>query len=316
MSDVGLVLDPRFKRHDTGPGHPERPARIDAIESGLEWSGLLAACQRIEAAPIDVALLDSVHAPGYAARVRAACEAGRRFIDSPDSAIGPESYEVARLAAGGVVEAARRVASGRLRRAFCAVRPPGHHAEYDRSMGFCLFNNVALAAHVMRQEHGLERLLILDWDVHHGNGTQHLFEADAGVLFISIHGDPQYLYPGTGFAHERGVGPGEGFTLNVPMPPGAGDEEYAAAFTEQVLPAVERYAPQVVLISAGFDAHAGDPLAESRVTDDGFVWMARQTLRLAERHAAGRVLSVLEGGYNLDVLKRCVAEHVRILCEE
>lgn len=313
MAPLGILLDERFKQHDTGYGHPERPARLDAVAAGLNDSGLLDRLVRIEPEPIDLALLEQVHAPSYVQRVRAACEAGVRFIDTPDSAICRESYDVARLAAGGVVRAATQIGRGELQRAFCAVRPPGHHAEYDASMGFCLFANVVLAARALQREGGLERVLILDWDVHHGNGTQHLLEDDPSVMFISLHGDPRFTYPGTGFAEERGRGAGEGFTLNIPFMPGASDAEYRAAFDAQVMPKAEAFRPQAVIISAGFDAHADDPLANIELTDAAFAWMLRRTIEIADRHADGRVLSVLEGGYNLDVLRRCVAEHVRIL---
>lgn len=313
MSHVGILFDPRYKDHSTGNGHPERPARLDAVASALEWSGFLAGSPRIEAEPLEETTIEQVHKPEYVRRVKAACEAGRAFVDSPDSAVCSASYEIARLAAGGVVQAVRQVATGKLIRAFCAVRPPGHHAEFDRSMGFCLFNNVALAAHVLKRDFGLQRVLVLDWDVHHGNGTQHLFETDPQIYFVSLHGHPDTLYPGTGYEYERGVGPGEGFTLNVPIAPGTSDSRYCRAFEEKVLPEIERFAPEFVLLSAGFDAHADDPLGNLSLSDESFGWMLRQVLQLANRHAGGRVVSVMEGGYNLEVLRRCVAEHVHLL---
>jgi acetoin utilization deacetylase AcuC-like enzyme len=315
MTTLGLVLDPVFKRHDTGFGHPERPARIDAVTAGLERAGLVARATRIAPRPIERDALERIHDARYIDRVEAACRAGRPFIDDADCAIGPQSFEIGLLAAGAVVDAARALASGRVKRAFCAVRPPGHHAERDRSMGFCLFGNVALAADVVRREFGLKRILILDWDVHHGNGTQHIFEADSEVLFVSLHGHPDHLYPGTGYAHETGVGPGTGYTINIPLLPGSGDAEYRAAFADQVEPAVEKFAPQFIIVSVGFDAHADDPLSNLRVSDEGYIWMGRRVLDWARRFSSGRVLSVLEGGYNLDVLSRCVAEHVQLLEE-
>lgn len=316
MTRFGLLLDPRYQLHDAGFGHPERPARLDAIRAGLEWSGELATAARIEPRPIALDVLARVHAPHYIERVAKTCAAGRPFIDTPDSGICPHSYEIALLAAGGVAEAARQIGDGRLQRAFCAVRPPGHHAEYDFSMGFCLFANVVVAAHVLRHECGLQRVAIVDWDVHHGNGTQHLLESDPTVLFISLHGHPDHLYPGTGYEHEVGKGPGEGFTINLPMMPGATDDDYYAAFTRRVIPAIDRFQPEAILISAGFDAHAADPLANIDLTDDAFVWMLRRLLELADRHCEGRVLSALEGGYNLEVLRRCVSEHVHLLANE
>lgn len=313
MASFGLVLDDRFKRHVTAAGHPERPQRLDAIRAALEWQGYLSQIALIEPTPIDLEVVHWLHDPAYVERLRRSCEHGRPTIDCPDSSICPESYEIARLAAGGVTEAARRIGRGELTRAFCAVRPPGHHCERDRSMGFCLLNNVALAAEVLRREAGLARILILDWDVHHGNGTQHLFEADPDVLFISLHGHPDTLYPGTGYAHERGVGRGAGATLNIPFMPGARDEDYQAAFETLVQPAVERFEPQVLLISAGYDAHADDPLGTLRLSDEAFDWMSLRALEWAGRFCGERVLSVLEGGYNLGVLRRCVAQHVHRL---
>lgn len=310
---MGILLDERFKRHTTGHGHPERPERLDAIEQALESSGLLADCTRIEPTPLPDRLIQHVHTRDYLVRLDAACRQAYPYMDVPDSSIGPESYEIAKLAAGGVVTAARQVASGDLRRAFCAVRPPGHHAERDRSMGFCLLNNVALAARVLKEEYKLDRLLILDWDVHHGNGTQHTFEADPSVLYISLHGHPNYLYPGTGFEDEVGVDAGRAYTMNIPIMPGATDDDYYEAFRSRVRPAVGRFAPQMILVSAGFDAHADDPLGNLALTDAAFRWMTETVLKLADAHAEGRVVSVLEGGYNLEVLGRCVTEHVRLL---
>ncbi len=313
MAATGILIDERFRRHATGEGHPESPARLTVIQEALEASGLLERCAAVPAQPASDVTIQAVHTHEYLTRLDAACRQGYPYIDVPDSAICPESLDIARLAAGGVVEAARRVARGELQRAFCAVRPPGHHAERDRSMGFCLLNNVAIAALQVKQEFKLDRLLILDFDVHHANGTQHTFDAEPAVLVISLHGHPNYLYPGTGFEEEIGIGPGRGYTMNIPFLPGATDEDYRAAFRERVLPAVGRFAPQMIFLCAGFDAHADDPLGNLKLSDEIFAWMTRQAVELAERHARGRVVSVLEGGYNHDVLRRCVPEHVRVL---
>jgi len=313
MNTTGILYDERFKRHTTGHGHPERLERLEAIRDGLQTAGLFDACVRIEPMLLPEALAQRVHTRDYLIRLDAACRQGYPYIDVPDSAIGPESYEIARLAAGGVVTAARLIGSGELKRAFCAVRPPGHHAERDRSMGFCLLNNIALAACVLKDEFQIGRILILDWDVHHCNGTQHTFDADPGVLVISLHGHPNYLYPGTGYEEETGVGPGRGYTMNIPMLPGATDDDYHQAFKQRIVPAVGRFAPHIVLLSVGYDAHADDPLGNLALSDVVFAWMTQTVLEFAEAHAGGRVLSVLEGGYNLDVLRRCVTEHVRLL---
>ncbi|MFH1747844.1 MAG: histone deacetylase [Planctomycetota bacterium] len=313
MNTAGILLDERFKRHTTDPGHPEKPERLDAVQAALDSSGILEKCTLLEPVPLSDALIQLIHAHDYLVRLDAACRQAYPYIDVPDCSIGPESYDIAKLAAGGVVKAARLVAGGDLKRAFCAVRPPGHHAEHDRAMGFCLLNNIALAAAVVKSEFNLDRLLILDWDVHHGNGTQHTFDADPSVLFISLHGHPNYLFPGTGFEDETGVEAGRGYTMNIPMMPGATDEDYREAFRTRIIPAVGRFAPQMFLISAGFDGHTDDPVGNLALTDVIYRWMMETVLELADAHAEGRVLSVLEGGYNLDVLGRCVAEHVRLL---
>jgi acetoin utilization deacetylase AcuC-like enzyme len=313
MSDMGILLDPRFRRHMTGDGHPEAPARLTVIQDALEAAGLLQTCERVEPVPVSEAIIQYVHTHDYLTRLDAACRQGYPYIDVPDSAICPESYDIARLAAGGVVEAARKVGRGELKRAFCAVRPPGHHAERDRSMGFCLLNNVAIAACVLKSEFKFDRLLVLDFDVHHANGTQHTFDADPSVLVISLHGHPNYLYPGTGFEDETGIGTGRGYTMNIPFLPGAGDDDYREAFGSRVIPAVGRFAPQIILVFAGFDAHADDPLGNLALSDEIFAWMTRTIIELAGRHAQGRIISVLEGGYDHGVLARCVPEHVRLL---
>ena len=314
MPTTGLLIDDRFRRHATSHGHPESPQRLEIIYQALRDAGLLETCPQIAGTTASEKDIQRVHTHDYLVRLDAACRQGYPYIDVPDSEICPESYEIAKLAAGGVIEAARRVARGDWQRAFCPVRPPGHHAERDRSMGFCLLNNVAIAASVIREEFKFDRLLVLDFDVHHANGTQHAFDADPSVLVISLHGHPNYLYPHTGAEDEIGVGPGRGYSMNIPFLPGALDEDYQQAFEERVVPAVGRFAPQFVFISAGFDAHADDPIGNLDLSDEIFAWMTRTAVELAERHARGRVVSVLEGGYDPGVLSRCVPEHVRELC--
>lgn len=315
MQRFGVVFDRLFARHDPGFGHPERPARLDPIEAALEQAGAFSTAARIAPTPVDPGLVLKVHTPEYIARVEAACREGRSYIDDPDSGICLESYEIARHAAGAVVDAASRIAAGELDKAFCAIRPPGHHAERDRSMGFCLLANAALAAESLRTHCGLRRIAILDWDVHHGNGTQHIFESDPDVLFISLHGHPETLYPGTGYAHETGIGAGTGCTLNLPMTPGASDTEYHRAFEETIEPRIAAFAPEILILSAGFDAHRDDPLGNLALTDDAFAWMTTRAAALAQATAQGRLLSILEGGYSLPVLRRCIEAHVRILQE-
>jgi acetoin utilization deacetylase AcuC-like enzyme len=308
---VGLVLDPGFEAHETGPGHPERPERLRAIRQALEKAGLLARMVRIEPEEADDALLALVHDPGHIETVEAACRRGVRLLDAVDTAVSAQSARVARRAAGSVAALARAVARGSLSRGFAAVRPPGHHAERDRAMGFCLFNHVAIAARVLQRHEGIGRVLIVDWDVHHGNGTQHIFEEDPTVFYFSVHQFP--LYPGTGAASERGRGAGEGTTLNCPLAPGAGDREFLGALETGLLPAAERFRPEFVLVSAGFDAHARDPLADLRVTTESFARATALVRGIAEQHAGGRLVSVLEGGYDLEALAASVAAHVEVL---
>jgi len=310
MAITGLVQDVRFQRHLTGPGHPERPQRLARIQEVLDERGLTKTCRAIDVSPIDLKEIRAVHSDQYLERLRRTCADGLPFIDVPDSAICPESLEIAMLAAGSVVNAVDEVMSGRWNDAFCAVRPPGHHAERHVSMGFCLLNNVAIAAQHLIDTHGLSRVLILDWDVHHGNGTQHIFEEDPRVLYISLHGHPGIVYPGTGYAHERGKGAGYGFTINVPILPPGRDEVWRRAFDDPILPAIAKFDPQFVLISAGFDAHRLDPLAPLELETESYAWMTDELVGAAKRHCSGRLVSVLEGGYHLDALADCVAMHV------
>jgi len=310
VARTGLAQDKRFQQHRTGPGHSERPERLAAIAKALSERGLDRECVPISVSPIDMELVRRVHQDSYLQRLKKACTEGWPYIDVPDSSICPESFEIARLAAGCVVNAVDEVMAGRIDNAFCAGRPPGHHAERHLSMGFCLLNNVAIAAQYLIDRHGLSRVAILDWDVHHGNGTQHIFEDDPRVLFISMHGHPGIVYPGTGYASERGRGAGAGFTINIPMLPPSGDAEWQRAFADPILPAIERFQPEFLLISSGFDAHERDPLAPLELTTEMFGWMTDRVVEAARRLCRGRLVSVLEGGYDLAALSDCVALHV------
>ncbi len=309
----GLLLDACFAEHLTGAGHPESPARLEAVRQALDRAGLIARATPVPVTNIADRDVLRIHEAAYLERLAQTCEAGSAYVDVPDSAICPRSYEIARLAAGSVLEAVRGVMDGRWANAFCAVRPPGHHAERNRSMGFCLLNNIALAAECLVRDHGLGRVLILDWDVHHGNGTQHSFEEREDILYISLHGHPHWVYPGTGYEHETGSGPGLGLTLNIPMDPGAGDEAYRVAFEEKIAPAAETFEPEFVLVSAGFDAHRRDPLAPLQLENKSYEWMTAWALDLARRHCVNRMVSILEGGYDLEALAECVAIHVGLL---
>ncbi len=252
-----------------------------------------------------------VHEESHHRFVREACAAGRCTLDTGDTAAGPGSYEAALAAVDAALSAADAVVSGEADNAFCAVRPPGHHALPHQSMGFCLFATASILVRYLQKRHGLRRVAVVDWDVHHGNGTQHVFWRDADVFFVSLHQHPHY--PGTGLSGETGEGAGEGKTLNVPLPAGTSEAEYLAAFREIVVPALESHAPEVLVVSAGFDAHRADPLGGLMLSEEGFAALTEQVREVAEAFCMGRLVSLLEGGYNLDALEASVLAHLREL---
>ncbi len=307
---TGWVYHPDYLLHDAGLGHPERPERLEAIMAHLKSEQILSRLTPVNPIEVDDAWLRAVHQPEYLALLASTAKPEPTRLDA-DTTASQHSYRVARLATGGVIAAVAAVMGGRIDNAFVASRPPGHHALADRAMGFCLLNHVAIAARYLQSVHGLERILIVDWDVHHGNATQAIFYDDPGVLYFSTHQSP--WYPGTGLSHETGVGNGEGLNINVPLPAGAGDASIIAAFERRLIPAAEAYRPQFVLISAGFDAHQADPLANLQVTEQGFAQMTHIVKAIAKRHAGGRIVSVLEGGYELSAMSQSVTAHVRIL---
>ncbi|MEB3258640.1 MAG: histone deacetylase [Cyanobacteriota bacterium] len=311
MARTGLVWEPRCLLHQPGVGHPECPQRLEAIRNGLEQAGLWQRCEPLAARPATDSELLRCHTKPYLKLVSEEIAAGRRTLSTGDTSLSPDTEDAARLAAGGALVAAEAVMDGRLENAFVAVRPPGHHASSDQGMGFCLFNNVALAARHAQVALGCDRVLIVDWDVHHGNGTQALFWRDPSVLFFSVHQAP--FYPGSGAANERGAGPGLGFTINCPLPAGSGGKEVLAALQEHLVPAAEAFRPSLVLLSSGFDGMAGDPLAhlQLKATDVADLTLIVKTL--AARTAEGRLVSLLEGGYGLGNLARGAAAHVEAL---
>ena len=288
---------PELDRHDSGPGHPERAARVGAALAGLEEAGLADAVVALEARRATLEELARVHPLSYLEALRAFCEAGGGALD-PDTVVGPGSWDTALLSAGAALAAIEALAGGRGEAAFVAARPPGHHATADQAMGFCLLNNVAVAAAALAD--GGERVLVVDWDVHHGNGTQEIFWDDPRVLYVSTHQSP--LYPGTGRVQDTGGPSAPGTTLNVPLPPGATGDVLLRAFDEVVEQAVEQFAPTWVLVSAGFDAHRDDPLASLALTAGDFAALARRVRQWAP--GTGRIAAVLEGGYDLDALRR------------
>jgi acetoin utilization deacetylase AcuC-like enzyme len=312
MAGTALVYSPIYLGHDTG-SHPENAQRLIAILAHLDREGLLEGRRIFEPEAVPFEALAAVHDPALIEQVLEAAEAGGRWLDA-DTYVSPGSYEAAAYAAGGALLAVDAVLHDDPRRAFVLSRPPGHHATRERAMGFCLFNGIAAAAQYALDRHGLERVAIVDWDVHHGNGTQDIFYTSGRVLYASLHQWP--LYPGTGRREETGQGPGRGATLNIPLPPGADDRAYLEAFDREVAPRVREFAPQLLLVSAGYDAHRDDPLAMMRLTEDGFAELTRRVKQLAAEHCQGRLVLVLEGGYHPDALARSVAATLRALDTE
>jgi len=313
MKKTGFVFDQRFLLHDTGPYHPESPERLVAILKGIQTAELLPHLTRVMAKRADLKWIESVHTQTYIRRFEEVCLSGHSYLDHQDNQMCVETYETAFLAAGGVIEAARMLMTGEIDNAFCAVRPPGHHAERDQAMGFCYFNNVAIAARYLQTEWQIERVAIIDFDVHHGNGTQHIFEQDASVFYYSIHQHPSFAYPGTGREFEQGEGQGYGYTRNSPVLPGQSDDDYRMFFEKDLMPAVESFQPQVVIVSTGFDAHADDEMADVNLSTEGYSWVMQTVMQLAEKYCGGRLISVLEGGYCLQRLPELAANHVKIL---
>ncbi len=309
MASTAFAADPGVMQHNGGPDHPEQPDRFKAVVTQLKSTGLidhLLALGSRRAEDDDLAL---VHTREYIALVDAEAAQGRTELSTGDTPINAQSGEAARLAVGSAMEAVDAVFAGRTRNAFCAVRPPGHHASSARGMGFCVFNTVGIAARYAQQRHEAERILIVDWDVHHGNGTQDIFYRDGSVLFFSTHQSP--WYPGTGAASETGEGGGAGKTINCPLPAGTGSAKIFTAFQDLLVPVAEAFRPDLILISAGFDSRVGDPLGQFLLTDDDFRHLTAMMTDLAAKHCGSRLVSVLEGGYNLRGLALATESHVR-----
>jgi acetoin utilization deacetylase AcuC-like enzyme len=306
-----LYRDPLFLQHDTGR-HPENANRLRSILARLEQAGLLERCTPAAYRPLAEEEVARVHHPDVVRRARAAAEQGGGYLDA-DTVVSPDSFRVALAAAGACASAVDAVLGGADATALCLVRPPGHHATPERSMGFCLFNNIALAARRARDAHGLTRLLVVDWDVHHGNGTQDIFYDDPGVFFYSIHRYGHGFYPGTGAKGETGEGHGLGYTFNEPVRYGTTVKEYHGRFLAGLHRAADKVKPELVLLSAGFDAHAADPIGSLGLAAEDFAAMTRAVLEVARVHSGGRLVSCLEGGYNLDALAESVQAHLEQL---
>jgi acetoin utilization deacetylase AcuC-like enzyme len=308
---TGVVISESYVEHLTGDGHPEQPARVTAIVERLVADGLLARTRRIEPrAATDEEIL-RCHTADYLTIVAEDVADGDRSLSTGDTRISRRSLDIARLATGGVIAAVDAVVKGDVKNAFAVVRPPGHHATPKRGMGFCLFNSIAIAARHAQAVHGIRRVLIADWDVHHGNGTQDIFYEDGSVLFFDTHQHP--LYPGTGAASETGKGAGTGLTINCPFPAGSGRKEIVGAFRERLVPAAQAFRPDLVLVSAGFDSRIDDPLGSFTLTDDDFAELTGIVKEIAAKHCGGRLISTLEGGYSLTGLASAAASHVRAL---
>jgi acetoin utilization deacetylase AcuC-like enzyme len=306
---AAYVYDPLYLKHDE-PTHPENSRRLEQTMRHLQEAGLLERLKKIDARDASIEEVAAVHHPSYIQQIRAAAEGQQGWLDM-DTYVGPHSYAAALRAAGGLLQAVQAVLQGEVNNAFALVRPPGHHAVAGRAMGFCLFNNVAIATRYALREFGLERVLIVDFDLHHGNGTQDAFYAEPTVLYFSTHQYP--YYPGTGHYQETGRGPGQGYTVNVPLPAGVGDAGYERVFAEILLPVARRYKPELILASAGYDAHWADPLSGMLLSVSGYASMARTLMALAEELCQGRLVLTLEGGYNPQALAASIAATFAVL---
>ena len=308
-STTGYVYDPIFLKH-TQPGHPENAQRLEVILAELESSGVFAALQQIPSCAATIEELAAVHPLAHIERVRQISQAGGGYLD-PDTYCTSETYAAAVTAAGSLIALTLAVLDGQVRNGFACIRPPGHHATRTEAMGFCIFNNVALAAKAAQSQRGVERVAIVDFDVHHGNGTQAIFEEDPTVLYSSTHQYPHY--PGTGRLQEIGRGKGAGSTVNFPLPAGVGDAGFRKLYREALLPVMRRFKPQLIIISAGYDCHWQDPLAGLGLSLTGLAWISQTLVNLAAELCAGKIVFALEGGYNLDVLRLGAANSVKAL---
>ena len=306
---TGLVYHPDYLKHDLKV-HPENADRLRSIVKALEEKELIRKLTAISPRKATRKELEYVHWVDYISKVEALCREGERRLDA-DTYISPDSFEIALLAAGGLLKATDAVLQGKVKNALALVRPPGHHAGPAEGRGFCLFNNIAIAARYGQKRYHLKKILIIDWDVHHGNGTQDIFYDDPSVLFISFHQSP--LYPGTGLVEERGRGKGEGYNMNFPLPPGSTGEDYLDIFYRVLIPRVREFAPEIIFISAGFDGHKDDPLGGMNLTEEDFGKFTDLIMDMAREVCQERLVSVLEGGYNLRALSRCVLAHLQSL---
>ena len=309
-SKTGFVYHPDYLKHNTGERHPENSGRLVHLLEHLRETETLQELEHIKPYNSSPKWIKLVHSPNYIKSIEDACKNGVEMLDA-DTIISRDSYDVALLAVGGVLAGVDAVIKNKVENAFCAVRPPGHHAEYERAMGFCIFNNIAVASRYIQKKHNLKKVLIVDWDAHHGNGTQNAFYQDPSVYYFSVHQSPHY--PGTGKEEEIGEKEGEGFTLNMPMAAGSGDVEYLEAFENILYPAAKQFSPDFVLISAGFDGHKDDPLSNLNLTAEGYQNLTRIIMDLSKECCQGKLVSILEGGYNIKAFSESVEAHITTL---
>jgi acetoin utilization deacetylase AcuC-like enzyme len=307
---TGIVKDWRYTEHNMGSYHPESPQRIETIYKMLEEEKAFSSYPIVAPRPAQEEEIELIHTPEYVRMIKETAGQEKVYLD-PDTSTSPRSYEVALLAAGGLLKAVDQVMEGKIQNAFALVRPPGHHAEASQARGFCIFNNIAIATQYLVKKYGLKRVLIVDWDLHHGNGTEHSFYSRSDILYFSTHQFPHY--PGTGFWNEVGSGDGEGFTVNVPLSPGKSDDDYLFIFQQLLSPIAAAYKPEFILVSAGFDICEGDPLGGMSVTAKGYGMLTAELMTLADRTARGRLLLTLEGGYYLSGLRDGVKSVLLVL---
>lgn len=314
MAKVAYLYDDIYLQHDTGYAHPECPERLEVINTKIKSLPFYEDILKVEKKKADYKYIEMIHDRQYIERVKSEIESGNRFLDSMDTVISNMSFEAALFAAGGCLNMCDVIMTKKANCGFCAVRPPGHHAERNYAAGFCIFNNIAISAKYLETEYKLERIAIVDWDVHHGNGTQHSFESDPAILYISLHQYPHY--PGTGASTEKGIGRGEGYTMNFPMDAGSGDKEYMLAFENGIIPELERFKPEFILISAGFDAHSLDPLSSIQLSTESYYKFTKLLMGVADKYSDKRIIAVLEGGYDLKALAEGVGEVMNAFADE
>ncbi len=313
MSYTAYCFHPHYLHHKTGDSHPESPKRLEILDKYIRSNSNYSSLLYVQPRKAEPDILLYAHDPEYVQMIANAKPNGITCIDGYDTVISDETYDVSLWAIGGILEVCDYILAGEAANGFCAIRPPGHHAEIAQAMGFCIFNNVAIVARYLQYKYNIQKIAIIDWDAHHGNGTQHIFEADPSVFYISLHQFP--FYPGTGSVDEIGIGPGYGYTMNIPMNPGSGDKAYKSAFTEIILPALEHFKPEFILISAGFDAHKSDPLSSLNLSSGAYYMFTRILMDVASRYANNRIIVVLEGGYEIHSMTESVDYVLKALME-